>query len=146
MELNVELTPGSDSGGKDDFSKDDYTKDDYNRDNGTKDDGEKDNSNNKDPNKGDDKKDDLNKNTGVRILVSVVIVGAVIGIVVFFRPWKKKGQKTSKTGTIKNDDWTTCPKCGTDLKMKDLPTHIDSVHPKLSKTDKEQMIERRLKQ
>mgnify|MGYP005807180347 CR=1 FL=1 len=46
---------------------------------------------------------------------------------------------------IKKDDWTSCPKCGTDLMMKDLPTHLNSVHHKLSKTKdgREQKLKKR---
>jgi hypothetical protein len=60
----------------------------------------------------------------------------------------KKGQKSqndSKTKTIKsdnleNDDWTKCPGCGTSVKTKNLSSHLDRIHPELSKTDKKQMI------
>ena len=61
---------------------------------------------------------------------------------------KKKGQKsqksskkeTSKKGNLENDDWTKCPECGTSVKTKNLSSHLDRIHPELSKTDKKQMI------
>ena len=61
---------------------------------------------------------------------------------------KKKGQKSqndSKTRTtisenLENDDWTICPECGTNVKTKNLSSHLDRIHPELPKTDKKQMV------
>jgi hypothetical protein len=58
---------------------------------------------------------------------------------------KKKEQKnsrikTTKSDNLENDDWTTCPDCGASVKTKNLSSHLDRIHPELSKTDKKQMV------
>jgi hypothetical protein len=131
-EHNVELAPGSD--GKDDTGKDNYTKDDYNKDDYNKDDTTKD-----DTTKDDTTKSDADNKSGDSNSVPLVIAGAVIAviaIVVGLFIGNKMGQKRSGTGTKKDNDWTTCPECGTDLMQKDLSSHIDSVHNKPSKSSK----------
>jgi len=102
----------------------------------------------KDPPKKDYPKKDKPKD-GLSDSVLLGIVGAsvaVIVLIVIFLASRKSGQRGSRTRRIKKDTWTTCPKCGTDLKMRDLSTHLESVHPKLSKAKREQLLEERLKQ
>lgn len=60
--------------------------------------------------------------------IAIIALAVVIWIMI-------KGNATK--GKSKNDDWTTCPECGTDLMMESLPAHLDSVHSNLSKKKRE---------
>jgi hypothetical protein len=123
---------------KDYPDKDNYTKDDPKRDDPSKD-GDSDQANN------------------TTLLLSGAIVGMVviiIALVAVLRDWGKgrtrkdttRKDTTRKDTTRKNkinkDDWTTCPECGSSLRMGRLHSHLDKVHPEMSKSAKEKMIER----
>jgi hypothetical protein len=118
MKRDIELTPGS-GGTKDDPSKDDPKKDDPDKD-------------------GDSSEENENL-----LLLSVAIVGVLIVIVVLLAMLWPKKKETTKKDKIKNDDWTTCPECGTDLKIKDLAVHNETVHSKSSKNNKKKMAKKK---
>ena len=79
----------------------------------------------------------FNKENGALISTSLAVV--VLIIVAFLLIRNKSGHNNSETGSINNNDWTTCQKCGTELKMKNLSSHIKSVHPKFSKMNKDKI-------
>lgn len=134
------LTVGEDGGDKDD-GKDDDGKDDDGKDDGGKDDPRRD-----DPTKNDPEGNISTKDRGMETWVLYAIVGAVIIIIALVVVIGSLSKDAGKDGRSKNDSWTTCPKCGSDLMMKNLSSHLDKVHPELSKADKEQMIEKVNKQ
>ena len=70
------------------------------------------------------------------------IVGVVIIIIALVVVIWSLLKDTGKKGRSKNDSWTTCPKCGSDLMIKNLFSHLDKVHPEMSNTEKEQMIDK----
>lgn len=102
-----------------------------------------------------DQKGDADQDNENLLLLSGAIVGVLIVIVVLVAmliPKKKgtakKGTTTSgktKKDTIKKDEWTICPKCGSSIRMGQFPSHLDTVHPKLTKKTKEKMIDQVMK-
>jgi hypothetical protein len=129
------LTVGE--GGSKDDPKDDPRKD-YPDKNTTKDDPNQDG--------------DSDKENNTTLLLSGAIVGMlviIIALVAVLRDWGKgrtrKGitkMDTTRKDKIKKDTWTTCPECGSSLRMGKLHSHLDKVHPEMSKSAKEKIIER----
>jgi hypothetical protein len=126
FDYNVKLTPGSDSNGKDidDSKKDDTVKDG-------------------DP----DQKSESNQEIGETELLLAAIIGVLVVIVILIALLLRKKKGTTKNGTVKKektkkDEWTECPKCGSSIRMGQLSSHLDTVHPKLTKKTKEKMLER----
>jgi hypothetical protein len=127
------LIVGDDSkdDGKDDPSKDDPWKEYPDK-----------NTSKKDPNQD----DETNQENGNILLLSGAIVGVLVVIIALLAvllDWKKRPSKnrSSKKNKIKNDDWATCPKCGSNIKMGQLTSHLDKVHTKLSMKAKEKIID-----
>jgi hypothetical protein len=131
-EHNVQLTPGGDNGGKDD------PKDYPPKDGDPKDDSDIVGDSNPDEKSG---QDDENI-----IFLLGAIIGVLVVIVVLIAMLLKKQKGTPEKGTakkdkVRKDEWTTCPKCGSSIRMGQLSSHLDAVHPKLTKKTKEKMIE-----
>ena len=124
VEYNANLTPGNNE--KDDSKK--------NGDYPTKD--GKDST--KDGVGGDESNNGIfNKENGVLISGSLAIVVLSIGALLLMH--NKSGYNNSGTRSINDNDWTTCQKCGTELKMKNLSSHHKSVHPMFSKKNKDKI-------
>ena len=130
-DITETLTVGS-SDGKDD-PKDYPDKDDPTRD---------------DPdNVGDSNKDgDSSQDNGEIIMLLGAIIGVLVVIAVLVAMLLKKQKGTTEKGAtkidkIKKDEWTSCPKCGSSIKMEKLPAHLDTVHTKLTQKTKNRMIE-----
>jgi Ca2+/Na+ antiporter len=119
---------------KDDPTKDDPTKDDPTKDDPTRDDPNEDTNPDQ---KGESDPEDEN----ITLLLAA-IAGMLIVIIVLLAMLLRKQKGTTKKDKIKDDSWTTCPKCGSSIKMEKLPSHFDKVHPNLSTKAKERMIER----
>jgi hypothetical protein len=88
-----------------------------------------------------DQKEESDPENGTILLLSGVIVGMLIVILVLLALFLKKRKGTIKMDKIKKDDWATCPKCGSSIRMGQLPSHLDTVHTKLTKKTKEKMID-----
>jgi hypothetical protein len=148
-EHNVQLTPGGDSGGKDDYNKDNYTKDDPGKDDPRKDYTDKDDTGREgDPDSVGDSSKDVESNLGVREIELLLgaIIGVLVVIVILIALLLKKKKGTTEKGAEKKDkinmdEWTACSKCGSSIRMGQLSSHLDTVHPNLSKTARERMIE-----
>jgi len=140
VEHNGKLTPGNDGDGKtDDGGKDGYDRDSYDKEGDGKDDLSREDINGGVDEKGGStdggskKESGMSNSTLLAIVGTIIAIVAVIAFVVLFRT-KKKG--TTQNDQIRDDEWTSCPKCGTDLLMKDLSSHLDKVHSKLLKSKK----------
>jgi hypothetical protein len=124
------------------------------KDNGTDDkkDYDKDKTKDEDSDNGVKASQDNENITLLLAAIAGVLIVIIILIALLMRKKKDTSKKditkkgTTKMDKIKKEEWTSCPKCGTDLMMKDLSTHLNSVHPKSSKTKKEQITRRRPKQ
>ncbi len=104
-----------------------------------------------DPNDYPDKDDpdsvgDSNKDNGEVVLLLGAIIGVLVVIIVLVAMLHKKQKGKTKKDNIKKDDWTTCPKCGSSIKMGKLPSHLDTVHTKLTRKTKDKMIDQVTKQ
>ena len=144
------LTVGEGGGGKDDPKDDpnDYPKDDPNKEYPPKDDPKSEDPTKEEPdNVGDTSKDgDSSQDNENIIFLLGAIIGVLVVIVVLVGMLLKKQKGTTKKDGTKKDknkqaEWTACPKCGSSIKMGQLHSHLDTVHPKLSKTAKEKMID-----
>ncbi len=81
--------------------------------------------------------DDPAKESGMKSWVLYSIIGAVIAIIVLAVVIRIMLKGTATKGKSKDDDWTTCPKCGTDLMVKSLQAHLDTLHSTSSKKGRE---------
>jgi hypothetical protein len=126
---------------------------DYPDKNNTKDYPDKDGYNKDDPFRKDptdsgdsDQKGDSNDENGTILILSGAIVGVlviIIALLVVLRDKKKRPARNEspKKDNTKKDDWTSCPKCGSSIRMGKLNAHLDTVHPKLSTKARERIID-----
>ena len=141
------IKAGEDGGSKDDGKddgkvdgKDDGKDDGENKTDDDTDDTGRDDPRDDDTTEDDTKEDISTKESGMESWVLYSIVGAAIAIIALAVVIGIMIKGNATKGQSKNDDWTTCPECGTDLMMKNLQEHLDRVHPELSKVEKEKRI------
>lgn len=113
---------------KKDYPDKNTTKDDPNREEPTK-------------NGGTDQDGESSQENGDIVMLLGAIIGVLVVIIVLLALFLKKQKGTTKKDKIKKDEWTTCPKCGSSIRMGQFPSHLDTVHTKLSQKTKEKMID-----